>query len=48
MTLTICFLQLTTVQGLRALGMLGLSAAGFTYMMVARGHALARPASSGS
>ena len=39
MTLMICFLQLTTVQGLRALSMLGLSAAGFTYMMVARGRA---------
>ena len=39
MTLVICFLQLTTVQALRAIGMLVLSAAGLTFMMVARGSA---------
>ena len=37
MALTICFLQLTTVQALRAIGMLLLSGAGLTYMMLARG-----------
>jgi ribose/xylose/arabinose/galactoside ABC-type transport system permease subunit len=37
MTLLICFLQLTTVQALRAMGMLVLSGAGLTFMMLARG-----------
>ena len=37
MTLVICFLQLTTVQALRAIGMLVLSGAGLTFMMLARG-----------
>ena len=37
MTLLICFLQLTTVQALRAIGMLVLSGAGLTFMMLARG-----------
>jgi simple sugar transport system permease protein len=37
MTLTICFLQLTTVQALRAIGMLLLAGAGLTFMMLARG-----------
>jgi ribose/xylose/arabinose/galactoside ABC-type transport system permease subunit len=36
-TLMICFLQLTTVQALRAMGMLVLSGAGLTFMMLARG-----------
>jgi ribose/xylose/arabinose/galactoside ABC-type transport system permease subunit len=36
-TLLICFLQLTTVQALRAIGMLVLSGAGLTFMMLARG-----------
>ncbi len=36
-TLTICFLQLTTVQALRAIGMLLLAGAGLTLMMLARG-----------
>ena len=39
MTLTICFLQLTTVQALRAIGMLVLAGAGLTLMMLARGMA---------
>ncbi len=37
MALTICFLQLTTVQALRAIGMLILSGVGLTLMMLARG-----------
>ncbi|MEO7369468.1 MAG: hypothetical protein ABIZ69_01310, partial [Ilumatobacteraceae bacterium] len=37
MTLLICFLQLTTVQALRTIGMLVLSGAGLTFMMLARG-----------
>jgi simple sugar transport system permease protein len=37
MTMAICFLQLTTVQALRAIGMLVLSGAGLTFMMMARG-----------
>jgi simple sugar transport system permease protein len=37
MTLLICFLQLTTVQALRAIGMLILSGVGLTFMMLARG-----------
>jgi simple sugar transport system permease protein len=37
MTMMICFLQLTTVQALRAIGMLVLSGAGLTFMMLARG-----------
>lgn len=37
MTLTICFLQLTTVQALRAIAMLVLSGAGLSLLMVARG-----------
>jgi simple sugar transport system permease protein len=37
MTLMICFLQLTTVQALRAIGMLVLGGAGLTFMMMARG-----------
>ena len=37
MTMTICFLQLTTVQALRSIGMLLLSGAGLTFMMLARG-----------
>ncbi|HEX3090353.1 MAG TPA: hypothetical protein VHQ23_17000 [Ilumatobacteraceae bacterium] len=37
MTLVICFLQLTTVQALRAIGMLLLSGAGLTFMLMARG-----------
>ncbi|MEP7204345.1 MAG: hypothetical protein ABI894_17165 [Ilumatobacteraceae bacterium] len=37
MTLFICFLQLTTVQALRSIGMLVLSGAGLTFMMLARG-----------
>ncbi len=37
MTMMICFLQLTTVQALRAIGMLLLSGAGLTYLMLARG-----------
>jgi ribose/xylose/arabinose/galactoside ABC-type transport system permease subunit len=36
-TLLICFLQLTTVQALRAMAMLVLSGAGLTFMMLARG-----------
>ena len=36
-TLAICFLQLTTVQALRAIGMLLLAGAGLTFMMLARG-----------
>jgi simple sugar transport system permease protein len=39
MTLVICFLQLTTVQALRAIGMLLLGGAGLTFMMMARGMA---------
>jgi ribose/xylose/arabinose/galactoside ABC-type transport system permease subunit len=39
MTLTICFLQLTTVQALRAIGMLVLAGSGLTLMMIARGMA---------
>ena len=39
MTLVICFLQLTTVQALRAIGMLLLSGAGITFMLMARGMA---------
>ena len=37
MTLVICFLQLTTVQALRAIGMLVLAGTGLTFMMIARG-----------
>jgi len=37
MTLLICFLQLTTVQALRAISMLILSGAGLTLLMLARG-----------
>jgi ABC-type xylose transport system permease subunit len=37
MTLVICFLQLTTVQALRAIGMLVLAGGGLTFMMTARG-----------
>jgi simple sugar transport system permease protein len=37
MTLTICFLQLTTVQALRAIGMLLLAGVGLTLMMLSRG-----------
>lgn len=37
MTMVICFLQLTTVQALRAIAMLVLSGAGLTLMMIARG-----------
>jgi ribose/xylose/arabinose/galactoside ABC-type transport system permease subunit len=37
MALTICFLQLTTVQALRAIGMLVLAGTGLTFMMTARG-----------
>jgi simple sugar transport system permease protein len=37
MTGMICFLQLTTVQALRAIGMLLLSGAGLTFIMLARG-----------
>ena len=37
MTLVICFLQLTTVQALRAIGMLLAAGAGLTLMMMARG-----------
>ena len=36
-TLLICFLQLTTVQALRAIGMLVLGGVGLTFMMLARG-----------
>lgn len=36
-TLTICFLQITTVQALRAMAMLVLSGVGLTFLMVARG-----------
>jgi ribose/xylose/arabinose/galactoside ABC-type transport system permease subunit len=36
-TLMICFLQLTTVQALRAMAMLVLSGTGLTFMMLARG-----------
>jgi ABC-type xylose transport system permease subunit len=39
MTLVICFLQLTTVQALRAIGMLVLAGTGLTLMMLARGMA---------
>jgi simple sugar transport system permease protein len=39
MTLVICFLQLTTVQALRAIGMLVLAGTGLTFMMIARGMA---------
>jgi simple sugar transport system permease protein len=39
MTLVICFLQLTTVQALRAIGMLVLAGSGLTFMMIARGMA---------
>ncbi len=37
MTMAICFLQLTTVQALRAMGMLVLAGGGLTFMMIARG-----------
>jgi simple sugar transport system permease protein len=37
MALTICFLQLTTVQALRAIGMLLLAGVGLTLMMLSRG-----------
>ena len=37
MTGMVCFLQLTTVQALRAIGMLLLSGAGLTFIMLARG-----------
>jgi ribose/xylose/arabinose/galactoside ABC-type transport system permease subunit len=37
LALTVCFLQLTTVQALRAIGMLLLSGAGLTFMMMSRG-----------
>jgi len=36
-TLVICFLQITTVQALRAIAMLVLSGVGLTFLMVARG-----------